>query len=122
LRILKELGRTEVPVAVVRLPLAREMALNVVLNNRDAQGGFEPERLAAVLAELDRTPEFGLTGFAPAVLDALRLEPDALAAEPNLSGRVEVVLVTDDDTYSRFAARLDALVSAFDLVAHVRRF
>lgn len=122
LRILKELGHTEVPVAVVRLPLAREMALNVVLNNRDAQGCFEPDRLAAVLAELNESPEFELTGFEPSALAVLRMQPDVLAEEPNLSGRVEVVLVTDDDTYSQFARKLDALVSAHGLVAHVRRF
>ena len=33
LRILRELGYTEVPVSVVRLSEAREKALNVVLNN-----------------------------------------------------------------------------------------
>ena len=122
LRVLKELGHTDAPAAVVRLPLAREMALNVVLNNRDAQGCFEPERLAAVLAELNATPEFELTGFEHSALAALELKPDALAPETNLSGRVEVVLVTDDHTYSQFARPLDALVSAHGLVAHVRRF
>lgn len=122
LRILRELGHTEVPVAVVRLSLAREMALNVVLNNRDAQGCFDPERLVAVLTDLNRTPEYGLTGFEPSALAALCLEPDALAPEPNLSGRVEVVLITDDATYSQFARELDALVSAHGLIAHVRRF
>src|SRR5262249_54567592 len=35
LEILKELGVTEVPVSVVRLTVAREKALNVVLNNRE---------------------------------------------------------------------------------------
>jgi ParB-like chromosome segregation protein Spo0J len=122
LRVLKELGHTEVPVAVVRLPLAREMALNVVLNNRDAQGCFEPERLAAVLAALNATQEYDLTGFEPSALAVLEMKPDALAPETNLSGRVEVVLVTDDRTYSLFARKLDALVTAHGLVAHVRRF
>jgi hypothetical protein len=116
------LGHTEVPVAVVRLPPAREMALNVVLNNRDAQGCFEPDRLAAVLAELSATPEFDLTGFEPSALAVLQMQPDVLAEETNLSGRVEVVLVTDDETYSQFARQLDALVSAHGLTAHVRRF
>src|SRR5438309_7652929 len=37
LAILKELGITEVPVSVVRLDEAREKALNVVLNNHEAQ-------------------------------------------------------------------------------------
>ncbi|MBY0458397.1 MAG: hypothetical protein K2V38_13740, partial [Gemmataceae bacterium] len=111
------------PVAVVRLPLAREKALNVVLNNRDAQGCFDPDRLAAVLAELEGAPEFALTGFDAGALAALRLEPDPMPdAGPELSGRVEVTLVTDDRTYSDLAPRLDALVGAFGLIAHVRRF
>src|SRR5262245_24081473 len=53
LGLLRELGYTEVPVSVVRLDAAREKALNVVLNNQEAQGRYDPTRLAAVLEELD---------------------------------------------------------------------
>src|SRR5947209_20629221 len=42
LRILRELGYTDVPVSVVRLDEAREKALNVVLNNQEAQGRHDP--------------------------------------------------------------------------------
>src|SRR5438132_14244971 len=45
LAILTELGVEAVPVSVVRLPPAREKALNVVLNNREAQGRFDPAKL-----------------------------------------------------------------------------
>src|SRR5437667_9538414 len=38
LEILRDLGVREVPVSVVRLSPEREKALNVVLNNREAQG------------------------------------------------------------------------------------
>src|SRR5438067_12150060 len=49
LRILAELGATEVPVSVVRLSPEREKALNIVLNNREAQGRFDPAKLADLL-------------------------------------------------------------------------
>lgn len=122
LRILKELGLTEVPVSVVRLDEAREKALNVVLNNQEAQGRYDPAKLAAVLADLEALPELALTGFDASMVAALRLEP-APAAPPEDADpdRVEITLVTDAPTYAALAPRLDEVVAAFDLVAHVRR-
>ncbi len=49
LRILKELGVAEVPVSVVHLSDAQEKALNVVLNNHEAQGRYDPAKLADIL-------------------------------------------------------------------------
>ncbi|VTU01293.1 transcriptional regulator : ParB domain protein nuclease OS=Planctomyces brasiliensis (strain ATCC 49424 / DSM 5305 / JCM 21570 / NBRC 103401 / IFAM 1448) GN=Plabr_1183 PE=4 SV=1: ParBc [Gemmataceae bacterium] len=123
LRILAELGATEVPVSVVRLSNAREKALNVVLNNQEAQGRYDTAKLADLLAELEGVPELELTGFDARAVAALRLEPAAaVAAEPEADpDRVEVTLVTDAATYERLAADLDALVGRFDLVTHVRR-
>src|SRR5262249_46401676 len=46
LAILRAMGVTEVPVSVVNLSDAREKALNVVLNNQEAQGRYDPSRLA----------------------------------------------------------------------------
>src|SRR5918994_6679632 len=63
LAILRELGATEVPVSVVRLSDAREKALNVVLNNQEAQGRYDPAKLADVLEDLEELPELDLTGF-----------------------------------------------------------
>src|ERR687887_2355849 len=63
LRILRELGVGEVPVSVVRLSEAREKALNVVLNNQEAQGRYDTAKLADLLAELEAKPELELTGF-----------------------------------------------------------
>ena len=122
LRILKELGYTEVPVSVVRLDEARERALNVVLNNQEAQGRYDPAKLADLLDELRDLPELALTGFDENTLSTLRLEPVGRGLEPVAEeGRVEVTLVTGAATYEKLAAPLDALIGEYDLVAHVRR-
>jgi ParB-like chromosome segregation protein Spo0J len=122
LRILRDLGVAEVPVSVVRLSDAREKALNVVLNNQEAQGRYDPGKLADLLTELEDLPELDLTGFDTHTLAALRFEPadEPLpgAADPD---RVEVTLVTDAATYAKLAPELDGLVGRYDLVAHVRR-
>jgi len=122
LRILKQLGATEVPVSVVRLDEARERALNVVLNNQEAQGRYDPAKLAALLADLEALPELALTGFDESTLAALRLAPaGADPPEDADPDRVEITLVTDAATYAELAPQLDAVVGAFDLVSHVRR-
>ena len=122
LEILRAMGVAEVPVSVVRLSPAREKALNVVLNNQEAQGRFDPAKLADLLAELEDLPELELTGFDAETLRVLRLEPDpdAELGEP-ATGRVEVTLEMDAATYERAAGRLDELVRELDLVSHVRR-
>ena len=122
LRILAELGVTDVPVSVVRLSAAREKALNVVLNNQEAQSRYDPAKLADLLTELGDLPELELTGFTAATLATLRFEPAlALPAAEAVSDRVEVTLVTDAATHDRMAAALDKLVGDYELVAHVRR-
>jgi ParB-like chromosome segregation protein Spo0J len=122
LRILAELGVTEVPVSVVRLTEAREKALNVVLNNQEAQGRYDPGKLTGLLTELETLPELELTGFDRDTLDALRFRPVELEPpKSDESDRVEITLVTDAATYAKLAPQLDALVGAFDLVTHVRR-
>lgn len=122
LRILKELGYTAVPVSVVRLDDAREKALNVVLNNAEAQGRYDPTKLAALLEELTGLPELAFTGFDEHTLTTLRLDPvaGAPAADDN-PDRVEVSVVTDAATWADLGPRLDDLVAEFDLVTHVRR-
>src|SRR5215468_5661020 len=71
LAILDEMGVAEIPVSVVRLSAEREKALNIVLNNREAQGRYDPTRLTELLAELEDLPELELTGFEAADLRAL---------------------------------------------------
>lgn len=121
LAVLRELGFTEVPVSVVRLDDRREKALNVVLNNQEAQGKYDPAKLAAVLEELEGLPELEMTGFDDGTLRTLRMEPieDVEAVEE--PGRVEITIVTDEDGFAAFQERFNELVAEFDLVTHVKR-
>ncbi|HSQ57784.1 MAG TPA: ParB N-terminal domain-containing protein [Gemmata sp.] len=121
LAILQELGVKEVPVCVVRLTDAREKALNIVLNNLEAQGRFDPDRLFAILRELEAQPEFSLTGFETRVLSTLQMRPAESRSDEMEPDRVVITIVTDPETYEQFAPELDALVSRYDLVAHIRR-
>lgn len=121
LAILRAMGVTRVPVSVVCLSDERERALNVVLNNQEAQGRYDPGRLAAVLDGLADLPELALTGFDPGALPPLRLEPAPELPQEADPGRVTVTLETDGPTFDRLAGRLDELVTEFDLTSHVRR-
>lgn len=122
LRILKELGVTEVPVSVVRLDERREKALNIVLNNQETQGRYDPSKLANLLEELQNLPELAMTGFDDTTLAALRMEPAELEPLESLdANRVEITLVTDAATYAKLAPRLEKVVGEFDLVTHVKR-
>lgn len=121
LAILKGMSVAEVPVSVVRLDPVREKALNIVLNNREAQGRFDTARLAELLAELTPLPELVLTGFDANTLAALTMSPADAGPEEPAGERVEIVLVTDEAGYARCAADLDRMVTAHDLISHVRR-
>ena len=72
LRILRDLGIAEVPVSVVNLTDERERALNVMLNNLEAQGRYDPKLLLDLLEPMREMPEFDLTGFDASMLDALK--------------------------------------------------
>jgi len=122
LRILKELGYTEVPVSIVRLDERREKALNIVLNNQEAQGRYDPSKLADLLEELAELPELEMTGFDETMLATLRMEPADLEPPDEIDAdRVEITLVTDAATYAKLAPRLEEVVGEFDLVTHVKR-
>jgi hypothetical protein len=118
LRILEELGYTEVPVSVVRLSRPREKALNVLLNNTKAQGRFAAAKLEPLFAGLGSL--FDLTGFDRGVLTSLRLQPAAKQVRQEECDRVEVTLVTDAAKYAALTAALDKLVGDYGLTAHVR--
>lgn len=63
LKILIQKGYEEVEVSVVDLDIEREKALNIALNK--IQGRWDNEKLAVVLDELTKIPDFdiGITGF-----------------------------------------------------------
>jgi ParB-like chromosome segregation protein Spo0J len=119
LELLRELGHAAVPVSVVDLDADRERALNVVLNNLEAQGRYDPDKLKEVLESLGELSP--LTGFDDATLRNLRLEPISAEPEERDNNRVELIIVTDLARYERFATRLDELVREFDLETHIRR-
>ena len=121
LHILHDLGWTEVPVSVVRLDAPGEKSLNVVLNNREAQARFDPQKLAEVLSELEPLPEYEATGFAPGTAHSLQFEPMPDAAADDLPDRVEVVLVTTAAGFDRMTDDLSELVRRYDLETHVCR-
>lgn len=118
--ILKHLGWTEAPVSVVRLSPEREKALNVILNNREAQGRFDADKLEALLVELEPMPEFELTGFDAGDLADLKMEPWGPLEGEVEKGRVEVTLAMPRECYERVSTKLDALVREFDLESHVK--
>lgn len=120
LRILRELGIAEVPVSVVHLTPEREKALNVVLNNREAQGQFDPAKLTELFDELQDLPELELTGFSAGDRAELSLAP--LDDLPPLEQRdeVEIVLIASREVYARLAPSLDQIMREFDLECHVR--
>ena len=122
LAILKAMGVTEVPVSVVNLTDVREKALNVVLNNQEAQSRYDPSRLADLLDELGPLPELPLTGFDPGALPPLRLDPvTELPSLEEAGDRVTVTLEMPAATFARLEPQLDKLVAKFDLMTHVRR-
>ena len=119
LRILKDLGFTEVPVSVVRLTPDREKALNVVLNNQEAQGRYDTKKLAAVLKNLTGLNALQHSGFDDSTLRTLTLAPAGPVPTDPEPTRVEVTLEIPAAVYDRLEPKLDRLVREYDLVAHV---
>jgi ParB-like chromosome segregation protein Spo0J len=109
-------------------------ALNIALNNRQAQGQFDPPRLAELLAELasgdldlpaatgfDEAEIADLTGdlAAPSIPEGI--EP--VAGEGDVAdGGEGVVLIFEmpRQTYARLKPQFDTLIAEHDLTCHVR--
>lgn len=121
LTILRQLGAVTVPVAVVRLDQAREKALNVILNNREAQGRFDPAKLTTLLTELEQLPELAMTGFDARDLAALQFQPADHIETQESRTAIEITLTIAPDQFDAVAPRLDALVAEFELRCHIRR-
>jgi ParB-like chromosome segregation protein Spo0J len=95
LEILKRRGATHVDCVVVELPLEREKALNVALNNEQLASTWDHARLIDLLTELKALPDFdiALTGFDDADLRDLLFEPASAAAAPPTPDEAPLVRV-----------------------------
>jgi ParB-like chromosome segregation protein Spo0J len=127
LNILRELNAAEAEVSVVDLPPEREKTLNLILNNREAQGDWDAERLEALLTVLADEPEFDFreSGFGPEHLELLRerlkpAEPAANASGAEPGERVEVVLSMPAAAFENLRSELDQLVQRQGVECHVR--
>ena len=70
LKVLMDLGHTEIDCVVVDLDLPREKALNIALNK--IQGDWDEDKLAAIMADFDAAAfDVSLTGFDANEVDAL---------------------------------------------------
>ena len=70
LKVLMDLGHTEIDCVVVDLDLQREKALNIALNK--IQGDWDEGKLASLMADFDAEAfDVSLTGFDAAEVDAL---------------------------------------------------
>lgn len=122
LRILQALGVTEVPVSVVHLSAVGEKALNIVLNNQEAQGRFDPAKLADLLTELEPLPELTFTGFDAGMRRHLQLAPLPQLAPVELHrGCVTVTLEIPTTVFDHVEPRLNDLIREFNLVSHLQR-
>lgn len=109
---LRERPDTRVPVVFLAgVSDAQAKALNIALNNTEAQGAYDQTRLADLLAEIDAT---GIdlsetTGFPPDDVDSLLASLDETIREPEIPEAYQVVVECDDEcdqrtTYERLTA------------------
>ncbi|HWL08699.1 MAG TPA: ParB N-terminal domain-containing protein [Planctomicrobium sp.] len=128
LSVLKYHGKTEVDCVVVDLPLEKEKALNVTLNNSTVGSDWDPDRLIDLVAELQDLPDFDatLTGFDEQQLKDLLLTPAPATDEPDSdadtqSSHRQVTLEVPDSCWEEVQADLNTLLAQFPEVRlHVR--
>jgi ParB-like chromosome segregation protein Spo0J len=123
-QILCDLGYDEAPVSVVDLPPEQEKALNVVLNNREAQADWDLPQLTTLLEELASlpVPELASTGFDPSHLRTLQDQLTPVEAVPveELASGYEITLKVSEERLSAVQADLDVLIQKHDLEVHLR--
>lgn len=126
LEILKQQGVAEVDVVVVELPLEKEKALNIALNNQLVGSDWDASKLIDVVRELQNTPDIdvSLAGFDEEELRDLLLVPeDELPrdeAEHSASDLVQVQFEVDPDNWETVRADLDLFVAQHNIHLHVR--
>jgi len=104
--VLRHSGATQVECVVVDLPLGREKALNVALNNSEVGGDWDATKLMALVVDLNSTPEIDptLTGFDEHQLRGLQFEPAPPHEEDDSPPLSNNILATLDIPYARWAA------------------
>lgn len=126
LEVLRNEGESEVEAVVVSLPLEREKALNVALNNSHVGGDWDAGKLVDLLGELCELPDFDetLTGFDGDELRNLLLDAeDEFTPEDEDAaddGVVRVVLEVPEESWEAVRAELDRFAEHGDLRIHVR--
>ena len=121
IEVLRRRGVSDVDCVIVDLPLEREQALNVALNNPRVGGDWDPAKLVDLLDELHGLPDFDvmLTGFDEQQLRDLVLSPHELpgceepvsTADPDAPRRTSVVLEMPDECWQRVQSRVDTLAA-----------
>lgn len=103
LQILQDRGDTTVTCVVVELPIEREQALNVALNNAQVGSDWDAAKLVDLVAGLQSLPDFDatLTGFDAADLQHLCFQPAPLNSETedlrdNASVQVTLEIAAED--------------------------
>lgn len=126
LEILKARGVTEVEAVVVDLPLSKEKALNVALNNSLVGGEWDAGRLIDVMKELQASAEIdvALTGFDEDELRDLLMSPDENFDSDDVDTQsdalVRVQFDVAADQWDAVRADLDPLLAQHDVRVHVR--
>ncbi|MBL8849580.1 MAG: ParB N-terminal domain-containing protein [Planctomycetaceae bacterium] len=129
--ILRRRGVREVDCVVLDLPLEREQALNIALNNPRVGGDWDPDRLIDLLEELHALPDFDvtLTGFDDQSLRDLVLTPDEFGRDdpPEIEAdcaerdQVTVILHIPAERWPRVELQLNEIVADEpDIEVHVR--
>lgn len=124
--ILKQEGVTELDVVVVDLPLEREQALNVTLNNPNVGGSWDIDKLTDLLADLAELNDFDveLTGFDENDLKHFTLEPDpgflSHGEDDEEESSYRVSFEVPADNWEDFRPILDRFLSEQNLQPHIR--
>ncbi len=124
LAILQAEGERDVPVVVVDLPMEREKALNVVLNNERAGGRWDVAKLQDLMGELVELPDFDetLTGFSEEDLNDLMLKPvmELPVESGGDDGEVVVTCHVHQEDWEVFRERMDELLDEVEFEMHVK--
>lgn len=125
LQILKDRGESHVECVVVDLPLEKEKALNVALNNSAVGSDWDDAKLRDLLAELADVPDFDatLTGFDPADLADLVLTPAPPALDPphnDEPNTVRVTLLIPPADWETLRPALDTFLANHAVESHIK--